>query len=274
MASTSQRKPKKMAIPEYLSLGAGVQSSTIAFMAAYGEITPMPKGAIFADTGAEPSGVYEWLKWMEELLPFPVHRVMEKDGLKAAILGSTSGFFAAPFYTTSANGGGLTRRQCTREFKIAPITRKLRELEGIKPRQHAKGTVAIQWIGISWDEMQRMKEPRVKWLKHRWPLIEKQMTRLHCLEWMRDHNFPLPQKSSCTFCPYRDNASWRDMKTNDPESWVDAVAMDEAIRDRDKPQQLYVHRSMSPLADADLADPAKDQIVMSFMDECEGMCGV
>lgn len=34
-----------------LSLGAGVQSTTMALMAAHGEIGPMPDCAIFADTG-------------------------------------------------------------------------------------------------------------------------------------------------------------------------------------------------------------------------------
>ena len=34
-----------------LSLGAGVQSTTLALMAAHGEIGPMPDCAIFADTG-------------------------------------------------------------------------------------------------------------------------------------------------------------------------------------------------------------------------------
>lgn len=33
-----------------LSLGAGVQSTTMALMAAHGEIGPMPDCAIFADT--------------------------------------------------------------------------------------------------------------------------------------------------------------------------------------------------------------------------------
>jgi hypothetical protein len=40
-----------------LSLGAGVQSSTLALMAAAGEITPMPEAAIFADTQGEPQSV-------------------------------------------------------------------------------------------------------------------------------------------------------------------------------------------------------------------------
>jgi hypothetical protein len=58
-----------------ISLGAGVQSTTMALMAAHGEITPLPHCAIFADTGAEPLGVYRDLDWLERQLPFPVHRV-------------------------------------------------------------------------------------------------------------------------------------------------------------------------------------------------------
>ena len=66
-----------------LSLGAGVQSSTLALMAACGEISPMPDGAIFADTQSEPAAVYTYLDWLERQLPFPVYRVTAgslKDG--------------------------------------------------------------------------------------------------------------------------------------------------------------------------------------------------
>ena len=50
-----------------ISLGAGVQSSTMALMAKHGEIKPMPDCAIFADTQAEPKKVYDWLDWLENL---------------------------------------------------------------------------------------------------------------------------------------------------------------------------------------------------------------
>ena len=43
-----------MADLKVLSLGAGVQSSTLAFMYDLGEIGPMPDFAVFADTMAEP----------------------------------------------------------------------------------------------------------------------------------------------------------------------------------------------------------------------------
>ena len=73
-----------------ISLGAGVQSSTMALMAAHGEITPMPDCAIFADTGAEPRKVYEWLDWLEKKLPYPVYRVMHKTGLRTAVVMSAT----------------------------------------------------------------------------------------------------------------------------------------------------------------------------------------
>jgi len=59
-------------LPHILSLGAGVQSSTLALLATQGLVKPMPVAAIFADVKAEPAGVYKWLDYLEKLLPFPV----------------------------------------------------------------------------------------------------------------------------------------------------------------------------------------------------------
>ena len=70
-----------------LSLGAGVQSSTMALMAAHGEL-PRPNCAIFADTGDEPAAVYRWLDYLESIVcnplrvdnSFPIYRVKHKSG--------------------------------------------------------------------------------------------------------------------------------------------------------------------------------------------------
>ena len=56
-----------------LSLGAGVQSSTMALMAEEGAFGKKPDAAIFADTGWEPKPVIEHLKWLQTKLSFPVH---------------------------------------------------------------------------------------------------------------------------------------------------------------------------------------------------------
>lgn len=263
-----------------ISLGAGVQSSVMALMAKHGELTPMPDFAVFADTQAEPAHVYAWLDWLEDQLPFPVHRVTKGD-LREAVLtgGSGSRFASPPFYTSNEHGEreGLLRRQCTREYKVEPIEKKLRELAGYESRQRIPPGTVEQWIGISLDEIQRMKDARTKWIVNRWPLIEKRMTRLHCLEWMRDHGYnELPQKSACTFCPYHDDATWQKMRDDDPASFEDACRIDDAVRSGfDKTtQQLYLHRSLIPLRDVDFTRPDVDQAQFDFMDECDGMCGV
>ena len=141
-----------------VSLGAGVQSSVLVLMAAKGELTPMPDCAIFADTGWEPEGVYEHLDWLEKQLPFPVYKVM-RSNIKHDALDMTNAtgqnFTAIPFYTEK---GGMGRRQCTSEYKLQPIRNKTRELLGLKPRQRSKDLFAETWIGISWDEIQRMKK--------------------------------------------------------------------------------------------------------------------
>lgn len=262
-----------------LSLGAGVQSSTLALMAAKGEITPMPDCAIFADVGAEPKHVYEYLDWLETQLPFPVHRVMKGEGLVAGIINSAeTGKRTAnpPFFADTANGGGILRRKCTTEFKIGPIIQKVRELMGLAKGQRApKGVHVTQYIGISTDEAVRMKPSQEKYIEHRWPLIEMGMNRNDCLKWIERNGYREPGKSACTFCPYHDDRLWRDMKMNDPKSFADAVEMDRLIRNglSGTTEKLYVHRSMKPLDEIDFRNAEDVGQYRMFDDECEGLCG-
>lgn len=264
-----------------ISLGAGVQSTTMALMAARGEIGPMPDAAIFADTGAEPVAVYKHLDWLESVLPYPVHRVSAgnlRDEIVGAMNGSNRMDARPPFFI---NSGGMLHRQCTQDYKILPIIKKVRELIGLKRGQRGpKEPVVEQWIGISADEAIRMKPSRLTYIKHRWPLIEKDMHRRHCLTWCEERQYPKPAKSACTFCPYTDNARWRDMKANDPVSFADAVAIDKIIRPgmpgpkRPPGDAWWVHRDCVPLDEVDLSTAEDRGQLNLFNNECEGMCGV
>lgn len=100
-----------------LSLGAGVQSTTLALMAASGELGEMPDCAIFADTGWEPKAVYEHLEKLQEALPFPVHVVSAGD-IRSDIIkrSNTTGqrFAAVPWFMKMPDGKpAMGRRQCT-----------------------------------------------------------------------------------------------------------------------------------------------------------------
>lgn len=89
---------------------------------------------------------------------------------------------------------GILPRHCTGDFKVKPIQRHLKELLGVPADQRAnlpEGSVEL-WIGISWEEIQRMKPSDRAWIRHRWPLLEKRMTRGDCRAWMHEHGFDPP----------------------------------------------------------------------------------
>lgn len=251
-----------------LSLGAGVQSSTMALMAAHGEITPMPSSAIFADTGDEPKAVYTWLIELSMYLPFPIITVRKGPSLSSVLLrmislGRGKGIFIA--IPSFGSNGGMGRRQCTREFKIDLINKKIRGLTG----GHRGDRKPILWIGISLDEVGRMKPNRVKYINNRWPLIEHRMTRWDCELWLKSRGYPKPPKSACVYCPYHSDATWREIRRT-PEDWKHAVEVDRALNKRGE----FVHRSLRPLDQVDFStDEDHGQQVM-FGNECEGMCGV
>ncbi len=275
-------QPKPTGEPMHIiSLGAGVQSSTMALMAAHGEITPMPSRAIFADTQDEPKSVYVWLDWLEKQLPFPVHRVTAgKLSDKIASKRKHGEFLRVDipaFVFLDGKASGLINRSCTRDYKITPIRRKVREILGISGKS-IKDVRVIQWIGISLDESHRMKPSLEPWQENRWPLIDARMKRGDCLWWMKKHGFPEPPKSSCTFCPYHSDNQWRSLTKNE---FAEAVKIDKRLRSsgaigatRTIKGVLYLHRSGVPLDQVDFStDEDHGQQVM-FGNECEGMCGV
>lgn len=259
-----------------LSLGAGVQSTTLYLMACAGELGSYPDCAIFADTGWEPEGVYlhlDWLRGQSSLIPI---YTVGKRTLRADALAMNGRFASMPLHVLNLDGGdGMLRRQCTREYKVAPITKKIRELLGLRAGQRVKGHIEL-WLGISRDEAHRMRDNRERWITNCYPLVDRGISREACKTWLTVQGFPIPPKSACIGCPYHDDGYWRDMKVNRPLEWADAVTFDEAVRTGGRNKRLsdaYLHRSLVPLRDADISDPHKDQLAL-FGQECEGLCGV
>lgn len=258
-----------------ISLGAGVQSTALALMAAHGLIGPMPDCAIFADTGDEPAAVYEHLRWLisGNVLPFPVYQV-SRGQLSARLLAGDD-MARVPFHV---GAGGLATRQCTRNYKLRPIRHKVRELLGRPGRAYiAPGTVE-QWIGISTDEAIRIKPSGVKFILNRHPLIELGMSRGGCIEWMLGQGYPRPPKSSCVYCPYRRDDQHIETRDTAPADWRHACDVDAALRLPANVArfhgELFVHRSRVPLAEAELKAGVDRGAADDFGQECEGMCGV
>lgn len=264
----------------YISFGAGVQSTALLIMSNKGLLDcPRADVAVFADTGDEPSWVYEQVERMRAWSEIPV--VTVKWGhLSADVLdrhkGQRTRFAAIPAFTTGDDGRATPlRRQCTREYKIQPIERYIRERIGLRKGQHAKGKInATALIGISLDEATRMKPSRTPWVTNRYPLIDAGLRRSNCIELIKANGLPEPRKSSCVFCPYHGDDFWRRLKRENPEEFDRAATFDDAIRDMSKSGvrgQVFLHRSLKPLRVVDF--DAQGRLFGSLEDEeCEGGC--
>ena len=273
-----------------LSLGAGVQSSTLALMIEYGELPPID-AAIFADVKGEPKKVYEWLEYLKtKITSYPIHIVSWRD-LKQDILDAAKGdykAFTAPFYTKNVETGkkGMLMRQCTADYKIKPVVQKVRNLLGLKKgEKRKKGTEVEMLMGISIDEIVRIKTNPIKYIKNIYPLVEKKISRKDCIQWMEDNFYPRPPRSACTFCPYHSNEEWLRIKNGDPKEWEEVVAMDKAIRSQERfkeknkgsgcvKDEIFLHRSCKPIDEVefDVKDKQGD-LFYGMANECEGMCG-
>lgn len=268
-----------------LSLGAGVQSSTLLLMACKGEMEK-PDLAIFADTGWEPKAVYDWLEFLQQEAAkagIPVHVLrganIREDTLKGIDSSGRAYHFASmPFFTKDATGKvSMLKRQCTADYKIHPIRRFIREHLKARGVAYPKPGQVELWMGISADETTRMRLSDVKYIQNVYPLIDRRMDRAACLRWMQANGYPKPPKSSCIGCPFHDDRYWRELKRESPEEFAEAVAFDEAIRNLSRLRdEVFVHRKAIPLKEVRLELP-EDQMTPLFdgmADECLGMCGL
>jgi hypothetical protein len=249
-----------------ISLGWGVQSFTLAAMVALGELEPID-AAIHSDTGYESQLTYEfaerWTCWLES------------HGVKVVTVNGTNGTLEELYYTTKAgnrflripaysekNGvGSINARQCTTNWKLAPVRRWIAANRNKQPVE--------QWIGISLDEIERTRSADVKYITNRFPLIEKRMTRNACMLWLERNGIEVPPKSACVFCPYHNKAQWVKTKLV-PDDWRRAIEADEYIRDYEQGRKKYLSNRLVPLTELDLSTPEENG-QMNFFD-CSGTC--
>ena len=213
---------------------------------------------------------------------------------------------------------GITGRSCTTNFKIIPIIQRLRALVGRPAMKewrsrhrealavistHLKlrakklpskypydafkecqdDALAVQWIGISLDEVTRIKPARDPWYRNEWPLVDARMSRHDCLRWMEKNGFPAPPRSACSYCPFHSDDEWRRLRSKEPEAFAEAVRVEKALQQMHKnpthPGErmsgvAYLHESLVPLDQVDFSTDVDHGQQELFQQECEGMCGI
>jgi hypothetical protein len=114
----------------------------------------------------------------------------------------------------------MLRRQCTRQYKVVPLTRYLYD-------RYPAGRIGLM-LGISVDEYHRMRDSSAARIEHVYPLVDARLTRWQCRDIIERAGLAVPWKSSCWFCPYRGVVSqWALV-----QRYPDLAGMARALEDR------------------------------------------
>lgn len=280
-----------------LSLGGGQQSTAVYLLAATGEI-PAIDYAIFADTGEEPKWVYETVT---ELAKFPGGAPILTRALKSSdgqivslsenlLTGNARRFATIPafvkhlalFGRKGKNIQGMSKRQCTKEFKVSVVEQTIRhELLGLEHGQAYRGPRLTQVFGLDFSEGTRIFRVKGRLANTPlsvgdFPLWDLQWRRSDCITYLADVWGREVLPSACTFCPLVNNDFRRLVRDRDPEGHAKACAVDAALREPGAAAakmldgELYIHQKMVPLSEVNLDEPDG---LLSFAQDCEGFCG-
>jgi hypothetical protein len=147
-----------------------------------------------------------------------------------------------PGYTTQGGQIGKLSAFCSGKWKQDVAERYMRSL-GIE--------TAVNWMGISTDEVRRVRTPHRGWLGLWYPLIfAVRMSRLDCVALIRSKGWigTIPH-SACNICPNLSDDEWQEMKEYQPADFADACETDAYLRTIDP--HFWLHPSCKPLSEVD-----------------------
>jgi hypothetical protein len=235
--------------PIVWSYGGGTQSIAIALLIAEGRL-PKPDMIVFADTGREASETFEYTDAYVAPLLATIDLKIETatHALATVDLYGKKGDLLIPSFTQK----GKLPTFCSNEWKSRVVHRFI---GGAKANPNG----VVMWLGMSTDEVERLKPSDTQWIEHHWPLCSMpvsagygvSMSRAMCKQHILDAGWPEPPKSSCWMCPHRRNAQWQRLKEHYPVDFAKAVQLDKEIRAKDTRGGVWLHDSHRPLDEVD-----------------------
>lgn len=245
------------------SYGGGTQTAAIAVLVLQGQL-PRPDVIVMADTGRELQSTWDYLHNVVQPALSTVGLTVQIAPHELATVDMYAGnndLLLPAFVRNNQGKVGKMPTLCSNEWKQRVIRRWLRE-QGVDD--------CDVWLGISTDELERMKPSGLNWYRHIYPLIELVPTsRAQCAALVESYGWPHPPKSRCWMCPNQSPNDWRRMKTEQPGEFAKAVELEQELQAVDA--DVYLHRSAIPLVDA--VERSEQQITL--FDGCDsGYCFV
>jgi hypothetical protein len=223
---------------QILNYGGGWQTTGMLVLIEQGKL-PRPDRIIIADTGREKGSTWEYL----ERTARPRMQAIGLDievaprALAKVDIYSHQGDLLLPAYTLT----GKLPAFCSNEWKQRVVARYLGHPKDVR-----------HWIGFTFDERKRIKDPTARWF----PLVEMMLTKADIRAIVRAAGWPDPTSSACYMCANLDNAEWCEIRDNRPDEFELACVLDEEIREEDLFKGgtgVWLHHSRVPLREADLA---------------------
>lgn len=214
------------------SFGGGVQSVAALVLAAHGRIAY--DTFLFANVGDD-SEYPETMTYLREVaMPYAAaHGLRLIELHKTRADGSTETLWQKLHRTECSidipmrmSNGAPGNRSCTADFKIKVVSKWM--------RQHgaSKTSPGVVGIGISVDEIQRMKPSQIPHIQNAHPLIDLGLNRRDCVALIADAGLPVPPKSSCFFCPFHTTRAWQELSDSHPELFARSVELERLINER------------------------------------------
>ena len=243
-----------MSMVQVFSSGGGTQSSAIAALIVQGKL-PKPDFVVIADTGREAPSTWEYLDAVVRPalagVGVDVHRIgQEWASANDKGVFTLTGHLLIPAFSNQTGTPSKLTNFCTDKWKVRVRDRWL-AAQGVKRKN------AVKWIGFSFDEQRRwqrmMDGEEYKRGLIRFPLVELRLRRQDSINIVERMGWPKPPRSRCWMCPNQSDYEWAEVKTDWPDKFAEAIALDESIRERDP--HAFLHSSVKPLKDANLDKP-------------------
>ena len=189
-----------------LSMGAGVQTTAMLLM-----WRDKYDYVIFADPGDEMPETYWYIS--EYLKPYAGEKWITVKREGKSLYDDCYDKKEVPF---------IQHRQCTRQFKIDPINKMLKQLGATKQNP------AIVDIGISSDEASLLASSKFEkpYERKNYPLATNHISREKCKEIIKEHGWPIPNKSGCYYCGFQSRHELRKLQRTHPDLYRKAMELE------------------------------------------------
>ncbi len=139
-------------------------------------------------------------------------------------------------------------------------------------------------LGISVDEIERVKPAREWWVRNRHPLVELGLRRSDCVSVITAVGLPVPPRSACEFCPLQPFSRWRELAERRPQVFRRAAELEARCNERRAAlgkYPIYLTSTGRPLSQAVGEDGTGRRMMLPGLGdlavtaaECEGYCFV